>query len=401
MKPHDYYQSLKLQLLLFAAVIFTAFFLAVIPGCNGDSAETQSGTLRVYLTDAPASEFAAVNVTIEKVRIHQSASAAEDAPGWREIVLNPAQKINLLDYTNGLLLPLGELPLAAGHYTQLRLVLADSDATPLANSVILAGTETEIPLATPSAVQSGLKLINAFAVVPGERVDLILDFHACKSIVHRGNGTYGLKPVIRVLPVALSGIEGVIAPSALVTVSAQQGGAVIRSTIANAEGDFFLSHLESGSYDIVITADDLATAVVTGVPVTTGKSTMVSSKNDPITLQASASRTISGTITLTAPVPATTSVADVSARQELSGTTVTVQEQTIDILGSSTYSLTLPNAAPWLGAYGGGSLPITLTAQTAAAGVYRLAAAADGYEEGSAEISSGDVIHDFTLPLLP
>ena len=75
------------------------------------------------LSDAPACGFNAVNVTVVKVRVHQSSPASNNDAGWTDITLNPARKINLLNLTNGVLDNLGETPLAAGHYTQLRLVL--------------------------------------------------------------------------------------------------------------------------------------------------------------------------------------------------------------------------------------------------------------------------------------
>ena len=44
------------------------------------------------------------------------------AGGVRSCV-NPAQRIDLLDLTNGVLAELGQTPLPAGQYTQVRLVL--------------------------------------------------------------------------------------------------------------------------------------------------------------------------------------------------------------------------------------------------------------------------------------
>lgn len=76
-------------------------------------------------------------------------------------------------------------------------------------------------------MQSGIKLVNEFDVAPGQRVDLMLDFNACKSIVKRGNGTYALKPVIKVIPFVLNGIHGVVEPAASsAMVTAQQNGAL-------------------------------------------------------------------------------------------------------------------------------------------------------------------------------
>ena len=46
-------------------------------GGIGGTGTGDSGTMRMALTDAPACGFDAVNVTIERVRVHQSAGAAE------------------------------------------------------------------------------------------------------------------------------------------------------------------------------------------------------------------------------------------------------------------------------------------------------------------------------------
>src|SRR5215831_19835850 len=138
-----------------------------VAGCGGGgdsgSGGMQMGTVSVSMTDSPACGFDQVNVTVSKVRIHQSATASDTDPGWTEITLNPPRKINLLDLNdptqpNFALETLGQTPLMAGHYTQLRLVLVPNrGGSPLANSVVLSGTTTEIALDTPSGIQSGIK----------------------------------------------------------------------------------------------------------------------------------------------------------------------------------------------------------------------------------------------------
>lgn len=181
----------------------------LLAGCSSsgnDGGSPQAGVLGVSLTDAPACGFEEVNVTVSKVRIHQSNSADDKAAGWTDITLNPVRTINLLNLNdptqNNLALDsLGETPLAAGHYTQVRLVLVDNNGnSPTANWVVLEGQDpgiigNRIPLVTPSAVQSGIKLIHQFDVGSGQRVDLVLDFDACRSLVRTGNGKYLLKPV--------------------------------------------------------------------------------------------------------------------------------------------------------------------------------------------------------------
>ena len=263
----------------------------IISGCGEDSGGSAPGVLAVSLTDAPACGFDEVNVTVSKVRVHQSSSAGDKAAGWTDITLDPPRKINLLNLNdptqpNFALESLGETPLAAGHYTQLRLgVVSNTGNQPLANSVVLSGTTTEIALDTPGGIHTGIKLIHQFEVGSGQRVDLLLDFDACKSIVQTGSTTYKLQPVIKVIPTQLNGINGFLDNTLTnVLVSAQQNGDIVRQTVMNTQtGEFFLGHLAPGTYDVVITSDNRATAVISAVPVDTSTSiTAVSTSAAPI-----------------------------------------------------------------------------------------------------------------------
>src|SRR5574341_482636 len=268
----------------------------VVAGCGGSGdggGGTGTGTASVSMTDAPACGYDQVNVTVNKVRIHQSDTADDNTPGWTDIKLNPARKINLLDLNdptqpNFALLMLGQTPLVAGHYTQLRLVLVPNNgSSPPNNSVVLSGIPGEIALDTPSGIQSGIKLIHQFTVDSGQRVDLLLDFDACKSIVQTGNGTYKLKQVIKVIPPVLNGINGFVEKTLPnVVVSAQQNGNIVRATMLNTQtGEFFLAHLAPGNYDVVLTADNHATAIITGVPVPSDTSvTPISTSSTPFSL---------------------------------------------------------------------------------------------------------------------
>lgn len=397
----------------------------VVAGCGsgGGGTTAQPGTLGVALTDAPACGFDEVNVTVSKVRVHQSGNASENAAGWTDITLNPPRKINLLDLDNGALASLGETPLEAGHYTQLRMVLDRNTGQSLANSVVLEKTTAEIALVTPSAVQSGIKLIHQFDVGSGQRVDLLLDFDACKSIVTRSNGTYALKPVIKVIPFEQNGIVGFV-DKALpnVVVSAQDNnGEIVRATVPNADGKFFLAHLDPTNcpttcYNVVITADSHATAVITGVQVQTSTSiTAVSTSGAPIpvvtppTLEASATHSISGTVTLN-PLSATDETVFVAAKQTLgSDLTVTVKSQVAvsevdpqnNPTGNYPYALTLlPTGAPSLGPYTT-PLPIVFTRQPATVGVnYTVRVSATGYQSQSLNIPDISVVNtpqNFTL----
>ncbi len=373
---------------LATSATIAATALVACGGGGGSSAGSTptpaNGSLSVALTDAPACGFDAVNVTVNKVRVNQSATAADTDGGWTDITLSPARKIDLLKLSNGVLDTLGQTPLAPGHYSQLRLVLDANTSGAMANSVIPTGSANEVSLDTPSAVQSGIKLVNEFDVVAGQRVDLVLDFDACKSIVTRGKNGYALKPVVKVVPTAVNGIEGFVSPALLpshVLVSAQQNGVIVATSAPNATtGEFNLSHLPAGNYDVVITADNRAAAVVSTVPVTATGTTALSTAAAPLTLGVSAMGSISGLATL-APVSATEAVY-VSAKQSFAaGPTVTIKYQGAD-LATGTYTIAnLPVAAPGYAVYSA-TLPLVFAASTTTTpgtGKYRVDAAATGY----------------------
>ncbi|HJW55762.1 MAG TPA: DUF4382 domain-containing protein [Burkholderiaceae bacterium] len=378
-----------------------ALLLSACGGGGGSGGATQQGTLQVYLTDAPSCGFDQVNVTVSKIRVHQSASAGDNDSGWQDITLNPARKINLLSLTNGVLQDLGQTPLPAGHYTQMRLVLAPNSSTGIpANSVVPENTSTEIAIDTPSAMQSGIKLNHEFDVAANTLADLVLDFDACKSIVAKGNGGFLLKPVISVTPKTVSGgITGYVASGLTGTmVTAQQDGVVVKSTAPDAiTGAFTLAPLPpstTASYVVVITADGRTTAAVAGVPVAIGSNTPLSTNSAPIALPVSAMRTVSGTVT-----PATAqSMVRATQTFATGGPKVEIGFKYADLTAGA-YSLSLPTAAPLLGKFGSGTLPITLTADTTIAGKYAMEASATGFltQAFAADIGSANVTKDIAL----
>ena len=390
---------------LMVSALVSAGLLSGCGGGGGGTADpsTQLGSVHFTLTDAPACGFDAVNVTVSKVRVNQSATASDTDGGWTDVTLNPARKTNLLTLTNGVLSDLGQAPLAAGHYTQTRLVLVgNTTAAPLANSVVPTGG-AETTLDTPSAVQSGIKLNHEFDVAAGTLADFTLDFDACKSVVTRGNGSYGLKPVVTVIPTvvsgAINGVIGVVAATSRPVVSAQLNGVVVKSTVPDASGAFSLSPLAQSAagagYTVVVTANGYATDVLTGVPVTAKVTTVVSTTGSPLALSASAMNNVSGTVL---PVTAQGTVRAIQTYATATPTSVSVKYQGADLV-TGAYGMSLPTAAAMLGAYGNGTLPIVLAAQTSSAGNYGLEASAAGFATQTAPvaISAGSVTTNFTL----
>lgn len=374
---------MKSKLTRFGLVAGTAIAAASLVACGGSDSQSY-GTLGVSMTDAPACGFEAVNVTVQKVRVHKSSTANENDSGWTDITLSPAKKVNLLDLTNGVLMTLGEVPLPTGHYTQLRLVLDANTGNSMANSVVPVGG-SETALDTPSGVQTGIKLVNQFEVKENERVDLVLDFDACKSVVTKGAANkFALKPVVKVIPTLVNGITGFVAPELVggnVLVTAQQNGNVVSATAPTATGEFMLARLLPGNYDVVVTADNKAAAVISTVPVATDTSTTnLSTSGAPIALVDSAMASIGGTASLSP--SSTTESALVSAKQSFaSGPTVTIKYKNADIVNGS-YSIdNLPVAAPQYAVYSATAPLAFAPATTVAPGVgkYKVEASASGY----------------------
>jgi len=381
------------NLLLVTALASASLLTACGGGGGGGSDSTQMGTVRFSMTDAPACGFDAVNVTVVKVRVHKSSTASDTDTGWTDVTLSPARKIDLLTLTNGRLEELGQAPLEAGKYTQIRLVLAaNTSASPFSNSVVPTGG-TEIALNTPSAVQSGIKLNNEFDVAAGTLADFTLDFDACKSVVTRGNGSYGLKPVVSVIPAVVSGgISGFVtpvSPTARPLVSAQLNGVVIKTTVPDASGAFTLSPMVQSAtgagYTVVVTADGYATDVIRAVPVVAKATTVVSTVAAPLPLSTSTTYAISGRVL---PVSAEGAVRAIQSYEGPTPLSVTVKYQAADLV-TGAYGMSLPTAPAMLGTFGNGTLPIVLAAQPgASAGIYRVEASAPALTSQTAAVIS-------------
>lgn len=368
----------------------------------GDPVVGTAGTLRLSLTDAPACGFDNVYVTVEKVRVHASGTAEAADGGWTDITLATPQRIDLLSLTNGAMTTLGQTQLAAGTYQQLRLVLAaNTAANPLANAVVPTGGSPQA-VDTPSALQSGIKL-NANLTVAADKVaDFAIDFDACRSFVKAGNsGKVLLKPVLSLIPLlsdAGQRIVGYVDPALAnggATVSVQSAGVPVRATPTDATGKFVLYPVPAGSYDLVVTANGRANAVVTGVPVTTTAHTLVGSDTVRLVPPASAaSAGVSGTVKLAGATANTEG--SVRALQTLTGgPTVEVGYANADSV-SGAYALRLPLAAPVLTPYAAAPATITWTSTPTDAAKYRFEArAGSATPKTQDQTLTGDAVLNF------
>ncbi|MEQ8523466.1 DUF4382 domain-containing protein [Gracilimonas sp.] len=266
------FRILSLLLILVTSFAFTA--------CNTNSG-SGTGTMKISLTDAPAA-YDEVNIEIRQVLVNKDEDAEEpedngedtddgeedgddEENGWYSI-LDDSMTVNLLDYQNGATLELGETELEAGQYNQIRLILGDD------NNVVIDG-ET-YALTTPSAQQSGYKLLVNADVEEGQVYELVIDFDASQSIVETGNGMYILKPVLRSVDLEeQASISGTVLPlDAEPYVYAIVGEDTV-GTQPDAEGNFRIVGLENDTYKVSFnpTNDAYADSLVEGIELEDGE----------------------------------------------------------------------------------------------------------------------------------
>ncbi len=248
--------------------LIPVLLLFLYAGCSKDNSTNPvngQGQLKISMVDSPA-QYDEVNIVVNRVEVHMADSSEGS---W--MVINPVpHTYDLLQLTNGASVVLGDTFLTAGHYTQIRLILGEG------SNVVVNGVT--FPLTIPSGMQTGVKLNHEFDIEPDNLYELLLDFNADRSIHVTGNGQYMMNPVIRVMPVVISGrISGQVIPvDADATVWALAGTDTV-TTFPDPEGFFSLMALPAGTYDVHVHPDNSAYSdkVVAGVDVTAGNNTNI------------------------------------------------------------------------------------------------------------------------------
>jgi hypothetical protein len=254
------------------ALVALGLSLGLAAGC-GDSGPSSPGfgTMRVRMTDAPG-EFDEVNLVLTEVSVRRDGAVSDSdsvdvESEWIVLSDGPAT-YDLMDLRNGVFATIGEADLPAGRYSQVRLKIGSG------STVVVDGVSH--PLVIPSGSQSGLKLIGDFTVTDGGTTDIGLDIDAARSIHETGNGKWMMKPVVRVMPVSVSGgIRGTIVPdSTAATVWLLQLPDSVGSTVAALDGRFQFVLLAPGTYDVRVEPDSgYRDTTITGVLVSGGSTT--------------------------------------------------------------------------------------------------------------------------------
>ncbi|MFV7235240.1 DUF4382 domain-containing protein [Flavobacterium sp. ZB4R12] len=245
-------KNIKFYALSLFVIAFVSLFFARCDN-NNDSAQTSRVTVR--MVDAPG-DYDEVNVEVLDVLIKNSLNS--DDQGWvsigDETQVGEGKIYNLLELTGGVNALLADNLVPSGNLGQIRLLLGDE------NTVVLKDGTEEIPLRTPSAQQSGLKLKVNQTLEAGKTYEFLLDFDVEHSVVKAGgSGNYNLHPVIRVSTKEnTGGIKGKItSPSPFpagfaVSVSIPVEGGTIETAMNTDTGEFQLNGVPAGTYTVTL-----------------------------------------------------------------------------------------------------------------------------------------------------
>ena len=259
--------------------------ITLISGCGGGSSSTPTATttptgiMSLSITDAPPAlpeDVTEVNIAVIGISYNHNGE-------WIDVEDFTPQTFNLLDLDNGRSLHLGDLVLPAGDYKEIRFILAAPEKgenpkdNPDCNITFADGTS--VPLFVPSGSSSGFKAKGDFTITADAKIAITADFNVEKSIVVKGNATYSLKPVIRIIVTELSGTisgtvldftkytgtdalvvytyEGSMDEAAAISESTPNSDGIrflnaVSSTDVNmSDGSYILSFLEEASYTLV------------------------------------------------------------------------------------------------------------------------------------------------------
>ncbi len=168
--------------LLFALLTLT--FMGIFYACTKGSAESGSATtFKVNLTDNPLAAQE-VNIDLKEVRVNFK----EGSEQWFVLKTNSGI-YNLLDFQNGADTTIATGIITEGNITELRLVLGANNSVKM-NDVVY-------PLTIPSGSETGLKIKLGQNFKKGNEQEVTIDFDAALSVHQTENGTYELKPVLK------------------------------------------------------------------------------------------------------------------------------------------------------------------------------------------------------------
>jgi uncharacterized repeat protein (TIGR01451 family) len=188
-------------------------------GGSGTGASTVTGSgLTLSLTDAPVmdADIAEVWVRFTQVIVHPADGSGDITYDVEDnsdpANIKPYRDIELKSLVGGKTMLLGEIPLDAGDYSWIRLVIDP------AHTHIVETSGGDYLVKCPSCTQSGFKLNRSFTIETTGWIDFTIDFDLRKSITlthpnaPRQDYDYILRPTLRILDTALASsyIHGIV-----------------------------------------------------------------------------------------------------------------------------------------------------------------------------------------------
>jgi len=186
--------------------LLAAIAAITLVGCSSSSTTGPSSagsTLNVMIKDSPYSDAKALLVTFSEVSAHVSGTGGFTVLPFSGGGTSRTCDLKKLATAQDVL---GTGTLAAGHYTQIRLVVtsavlyfdnASSGAACAPTIAAPAGKSAAI------TVNSGdVKLNREFDVTATGATTILVDFNGDSSVKLEGNGTYSMSPVIAVVSVS-------------------------------------------------------------------------------------------------------------------------------------------------------------------------------------------------------
>lgn len=190
--------------------LLTVAIASSLVGCGSDNNSPGSGTLSVYMTDAPIDDAKSVNIVFTGLEIQPGGADEEneneeDESGRITVEFDEPQTLDLLQVqgANSTLL-LDGLDLPAGRYSWIRLQVSAEMDTLDSTIVFEGGTEEAeddevFSLYIPSGSESGLKLNRPFTVSSAGTASFTIDFDLRKSVKGLQGNDYRLRPTLRII----------------------------------------------------------------------------------------------------------------------------------------------------------------------------------------------------------
>lgn len=189
-----------MRLLTATAIVCLGAAAACGDSPTGPSGST--GTMMLMLKDTPFADARAVLVTFSEVTAHRSTEADFTRVPFSGGATSRTCDLKKLETAQDVL---GTGPLAAGQYTQIRLVVASAALyfdNAAAGAACAASIAPPAGRSAPLEIPSGeVKLSRQFEVPAGGATTMLLDFDGDRSIRETGNNRYLMTPVITVVSV--------------------------------------------------------------------------------------------------------------------------------------------------------------------------------------------------------